>query len=166
MHTTNGHDPAAALLLRSGQGDREAFAELYDLLAPRVFGLVSCLVRDPDGAEAITCEAFVEMWRRAPSYDAERCSATAWTLLVAHRLAVRARRLSAPATERPAPPHCAPDAQLVSAGLSREQADAVQLAYFAGLDHGRIPAAVASDQSGAALLTEGLELLTRSHARR
>ena len=160
------HGAPEQLLLRSGRGDTEAFAELYDLLCARVFGVVTCLVRDPREAEAVTCEAFVEMWRRAPSYDPGSCSATAWALVVAHRLAVRARRLSQPATERPARPHCADDAQLVAAGLSRAQADAVQVAYFAGLDHHRIAGVVASETHGAALLADGLGLLATPHAPR
>lgn len=159
-------DAATVLLLRSGEGDQEAFAELYDLLAPQVFGLVSCLVRDPAGAEAVTCEAFLETWRRAASYEPDTCSATAWTLLLAHRLAVGARRLSAPATERPTRPHCAHDSRLVEAGLSRAQVDAVQVAYFAGLDHLRIPAVVASNESGTTLLRDGLGLLGRSSSPR
>lgn len=168
MRQSDGADEDAAtpLLVRSGLGDQEAFAELYDLLAPRVFGLVSCLVRDPDGAEEVTCEAFLETWRRAASYEPDTGSATAWTLQLAHRLAVSARRLSAPATERPARPHCAHDSRLVGAGLSRPQVDAVQVAYFAGLDHRRIPAVVASDESGTTLLRDGLELLGRSFAPR
>ena len=80
------------LLVRSGRGDVSAFTELYDRLSPRVFGLVTSLVPDPAASEAITCEAFVEAWRRSASYDPARCSATAWVLVVAHRLALRARR--------------------------------------------------------------------------
>ena len=153
------HGPLEQLLLRSGRGDTEAFAELYDRLAPRVFGVVSCLVRDAPAAEAIACEAFVETWRRSPTYEPDRCSATAWTLLVAHRLAVRARRLSAPTTDHPAPAHGVDDARLAAAGLSRAQADAVQLAYFAGIDHGRISEVVGSDDPAATLIVDGLELL-------
>ncbi|WP_165356919.1 sigma factor [Nocardioides zhouii] len=86
------HDELEHLLVRSGRGDVDAFTELYDHLAPRVFGLVTRLVPDPAASEAITCEAFVDAWRRSASYDPERCSATAWVLVVAHRLAVRAAR--------------------------------------------------------------------------
>ena len=91
------HGEPEQLLVRSGRGDVGAFAELYDYLAPRVFGLVTRLVPDPAAAEAITCEAFVEAWRRSASYDPDRCSATAWVLVVAHRLALRAARTGAPA---------------------------------------------------------------------
>lgn len=155
-------EAVSELLVRSGQGDHKAFADLFDVLAARVFGVVSCLVRDPVAAEAITREAFLEAWRRSGSYDPDVCSATAWTLLLAHRLAARARRLSVPASEWPTPHHGVDDSRLVEAGLSRAQVDAVQVAYFEGLHHLRIPAVVASDESGAALLADGLRILARS----
>ena len=107
------------LLLRSGGGDADAFAELYDLVAPRVFGLVVRLVPDAPAAEAITCEAFVEAWRRSPTYDPERCSAAAWVLLLAHRLAVRTRRPSASGAGRPATPACADALGLLASGGPR-----------------------------------------------
>jgi DNA-directed RNA polymerase specialized sigma24 family protein len=84
------HDPVEELLLRSGRGDTDAFAELYDLLAPTVFGFVTSLVPDAAAAEATTCEAFVEAWRRSATYDPDRCSATVWVLVVAHRRVVQA----------------------------------------------------------------------------
>ena len=86
------HGELEQLLLRSGRGDVDAFAELYDHLAPRVYGLVTRLVPDPAASEAITCEAFVEAWRRSATYDPDRCSATSWVLVVAQCLALRAAR--------------------------------------------------------------------------
>ncbi len=152
------------LLLRSGAGDTEAFAELYDALAPRVFGLVTCLVRDPAASEAITREAFLEAWRLSSSYDPDLASATAWTLLLAHRLAVRTSRLSASHTDCPSA--CGDDSQLVAAGLTGQQVDAVQLAYFSGVDHGRIDAQLAADQPATTLLTDGLRGLAAAAPRR
>ena len=52
-------EPLERLLVGSGSGDAEAFAELYDRLAPRVFGMVTCLLRDEDAAASTTREAFV-----------------------------------------------------------------------------------------------------------
>lgn len=90
--TARRHGELEQLLLRSGRGDVDAFAKLYDQLAPRVFGLVTRLVPDPATSEAIACEAFVDAWHRSASYDPDRCSAAVWVLVVAHRLAVRAAR--------------------------------------------------------------------------
>ena len=154
------------LLLLSGRGDVEAFAGVYDELAPRVFGLVTCLVRDAATAEAITEEVFLEVWRRAPTYDPTTSSARAWVLALTHRLAVRCGRLSGPTTDRAAPEACADDSPLLAAGLSRSQADAVHLAYFGGLDHGRIAALIDCEEPVPGLVTQGLELLASADSRR
>ncbi|HEV2798168.1 MAG TPA: sigma factor [Nocardioides sp.] len=153
------------LLLLSGRGDVQAFADLYDELAPRVFGLVTCLVRDAATAEAVTEQAFLETWRRAPTYDPTTSSARAWVLALAHRLAVRAGRLSDMITECAAPVLCAADSPLLAAGMSRGQADAVHLAYFEGLDHGRIARLLDTEEPVPVLVTGGLEVLATADAR-
>ena len=153
-------------LLLSGRGDVEAFAGVYDELAPRVFGLVTCLVHDAATAEAITEEVFLEVWRRAPTYDPTTSSARAWVLALAHSLAARCGRLSAPTTDRATPDVCADDSPLLAAGLSRSQADAVHLAYFGGLDHVRIARLLDTEEPVPRLVTDGLALLAVADSRR
>ena len=68
-------DPGA-LIGRVAKGDKRAFAELYDELAPTVYGIVQRVVRDPAQSEEITREVFVELWRHAARFDpAPRCRA-------------------------------------------------------------------------------------------
>ena len=152
----------ADLLVRSGRGDVDAFAELYDHLAPRVFGMVTSVVQDATAAEDVTCEAFVEAWRRSSTYDPERCSAAAWVLVLAHRMAARAGRLSGPTTGWQASAPSVDESMLVDAGLSGTQVDVIRLAYFSGLDHRRIETAVDCDQPATVLLTDALRILTPS----
>ena len=57
------------LLGRVAQGDRQAFAELYDRTASRVFGLVKRLLRDHAQSEEVTQEIFLEIWQTATRYD-------------------------------------------------------------------------------------------------
>jgi DNA-directed RNA polymerase specialized sigma24 family protein len=149
------------LLVRSGAGDVNAFADLYDHLAPRVFGLVTSVVQDGALAEAVACEAFVEVWRRSATFDRTCSSAAAWTLAVAHRLAVRARRQVVTTGACPALPE-ARDSVLAGSGLSAVQIDAVRLAYFSGLDHQRVDAALAAAQPAAGLLADALRFLSAS----
>ncbi|WP_162254076.1 sigma factor [Nocardioides sp. Soil774] len=139
----------------------DAFADLYDHLAPRVFGLVTSVVHDVAVAEAVACEAFVDVWRRSATFDRTCSSAAAWVLAVAHRLAVRARRQVVTTCACPALP-AARDSMLARSGLSAVQVDAVRLAYFSGLDHRRVDAALAGDQPAAALLTDALRFLSAS----
>ncbi|MBS2939133.1 hypothetical protein KDN32_15440 [Nocardioides sp. J2M5] len=156
--------PDDELLVRSGTADTAAFAELYDRLAPRVFGVVSCLVRDTGTAERISRDAFLEVWRLAATYDPATSGAAAWVLGVARRTAVPERRRMAVEQDRPAPVH-APDPLLLAAGLTLDQAGAVRLAWCDGLDHRSIEAELRSDQPATALLTGALRALTPAGGR-
>ena len=76
------------LMSRIARGDEQAFTELYDLLAERVFGLVLRVMRDPAQSEEVAQEVFVELWRTASRFQPERGSVTAWAMTIAHRRAV------------------------------------------------------------------------------
>ena len=71
-------DPLGVLLSRAGRGDQSAFSELYDSLASLLHGVVLQVVRDPAQSEEVTQEAFIELWRLAPRYDASRGSVRSW----------------------------------------------------------------------------------------
>lgn len=144
----------AALLQRSARGDRAAFAELYDATAARVHGLALRVVRDPAQAEEVTQEAFLEIWRTASRYDADRGSAVSWLLTITHRKAVDRVRSAEAASRREstyhhrnaAIPHDATaDAATASlearrvrtalGALTDVQREAIELAYFGGYTH-------------------------------
>ncbi|MEZ5298814.1 MAG: sigma-70 family RNA polymerase sigma factor [Ilumatobacteraceae bacterium] len=84
-------DPKAAAandLRLAGRGDEQAFARFYDVVAPTVFGTVLRVVRSRALAEEVTQEVFLELWRQAPRYDADRGAPTTWAATIAHRRAV------------------------------------------------------------------------------
>ncbi|HSR84940.1 MAG TPA: ECF RNA polymerase sigma factor SigK [Streptosporangiaceae bacterium] len=81
-------------------GDHDAFATLYDAIAPRVFGLIRRIVRDPALAEEVTQDALLEVWRTAHRFDEERGSAVGWILAIAHHRAVDRVRAEQAATDR------------------------------------------------------------------
>lgn len=89
-----------ALLVRTGQGDRDAFATLYDRFDRRVYGLVRKIVRDPTLARDTTQEVMTELWRTAPRFDPGRGNAVSWVLTLAHRRAVDTVRREQSARDR------------------------------------------------------------------
>lgn len=90
----------ATLLQRCGQSDQEAFGELYDRTCTRVYGLVLRILHDPGYAEETTQEVYLQAWRTAASFDAEKGSALAWLMTLAHRRAVDRVRAEQAHTQR------------------------------------------------------------------
>lgn len=76
------------LLLRVARGDENAFSQLYDRVAPTVWGVARRVLRDSALAEDVTQEVLVEVWRKASKFDPQRGSALAWVTTLAHRRAV------------------------------------------------------------------------------
>ena len=98
---TERADDDAALLARAHAGDQAAAAQLVDRLGPRLMAF--CLrLTGGDGAEAedIVQEAFLRLWRKAGSWDAEgTAQLSTWLGRVAANLAIdrhRKARRSAP----------------------------------------------------------------------
>lgn len=87
-------DPADDALLRAAQGDQRAFAELYDMMSARVFGLILRVVVDRSQSEEVLQEVFLEAWQTATSFDTDRGRARSWLLTIAHRRAVDRVRAS------------------------------------------------------------------------
>ncbi len=95
-----GAEAGGDLMARVARGDTAAFSELYDAMAPRVYGLVRRVLRNPAQSEEVTQEVLVEVWRTASRYDARRGSVTSWVLTMAHRRAIDRVRSEQAATDR------------------------------------------------------------------
>lgn len=105
MNVENPAEPSAAtvlqdLLERVGRGDRAAFSELYDQMAPRVLGLVTRLLRDPAQSEEVTQEIFLEIWQTSTRFDPNKGGAATWILTMTHRRAVDRVRASQASRDR------------------------------------------------------------------
>src|SRR5690348_18314730 len=78
------------LVGKVARGDAQAFERVYDEVSAAVYGLARRVVRDPARAEDVTQEVFLDVWRKAPSFDASRGKAKTWVMTIAHRRAVDA----------------------------------------------------------------------------
>jgi RNA polymerase sigma-70 factor (ECF subfamily) len=88
------------LLTAVARGDKAAFERLYEVVAPRVFGLVLRVLRDRAQSEEVAQEVLVEVWRSAARYQQGRGSALAWVLTIAHRRAIDRVRSSQAGMDR------------------------------------------------------------------
>ncbi len=161
----------AELARQMRMGDESAFATFYDRFAPGLFSMIYAILRDQKESEDVLQEAFVQMWKRAATYDASRSSLFTWAVMIARHKAIdhlrsrqRQSRLNeAVASESNAIPAAAPvdradnalarsdERQRVRAALTRlpeAQREAIDLAFFAGLTQTQI-----SERLGAPLGT-------------
>lgn len=83
------------LLALVAQGDKAAFARLYDVVSGRLFGIVGRILRRPELAEDALQETFMRIWQRARSYDETIASPMAWMATIARNQAIDLKRRSA-----------------------------------------------------------------------
>ena len=93
-------DQVGELLQRVAAGDQAAFARVYDLLAPRVFGLILRVLVDRAQSEEVLQEVFLEVWRSASRFAPNRGQGRTWVLTIAHRRAVDRVRAAQASSDR------------------------------------------------------------------
>jgi RNA polymerase sigma-70 factor (ECF subfamily) len=69
-------------------GDRQAFEEVYQALAPKVLGLAWSVLRNRAMAEEVAQDVMLEVWRQAARFDPSLASVSTWVMTIAHRRAV------------------------------------------------------------------------------
>jgi RNA polymerase sigma-70 factor (ECF subfamily) len=88
MRRHHAHLSDEALVALVARGDESALAELYDRVGRIAYGLALRVLRDERHAEDAVQEAFLQVWRSAATYRAERAKASTWILTLVHRRAV------------------------------------------------------------------------------
>lgn len=80
------NDQLAALLARSGLGDRAAFADLYRATRSKLFAVSLRIVRERQLAEEVLQDSFVSIWNHAGDYARAKSAPTTWmTAIVRNR---------------------------------------------------------------------------------
>ncbi|OIU87831.1 MULTISPECIES: ECF RNA polymerase sigma factor SigK [unclassified Microbacterium] len=128
-------DLAADLIIRVADGDQRAFAELYDLLSPRVFALILKVVVNRSQSEEVLQEVFLEIWQSASKFAPNRGQGRSWIFTIAHRRAVDRVRSSQSSTDR--------DMRVGVRDLGGER-DVVQEAVESKLEGERVVAALSA----------------------
>lgn len=141
-------------MTRTAAGDREAFARLYRLTAPKLFAVAVRIVKRRDWAEEILQESFVNIWNHAREYRPDKGAVITWMASIVRHRALDWRR--SPASQEwvndenvvASQPDQAPgpmdqllvsnDARMVRDCLDKldaQQRQAIMFAFFHGLTH-------------------------------
>ncbi|MCK2024330.1 ECF RNA polymerase sigma factor SigK [Microbacterium sp. kSW2-24] len=152
-------DAVADLLLAIAAGDQRAFAELYDLLSSRVFGLILRVLVNRSQSEEVLQEVFLEIWQSASRFAPNKGQGRTWIMTMAHRRAVDRVRSSQSSSDRDvraglrdigvAHDSVAEQVELsmegervvgALSGLPEAQREAIVLAYYGGYSQNEIAA--------------------------
>jgi RNA polymerase sigma-70 factor (ECF subfamily) len=148
-------DMTALLAALAGKRDRAAFEILFVHFAPRVKSYLLRLGASAALADDLAQEAMLTMWRKAELFDPAKASASTWVFTIARNLRIDAIRRERRPEFDPNDPAFVPDeevpadTQMVRDGedarvrdsltkLSAEQAQVVQMSFFAEKPHSQI----------------------------
>ena len=166
-------------LARTSQGDRKAFAELYQRSSGAIFGMCLQLLGNRDEAQDVLQDVYVQVWNHAGEYHADRGAPLTWMMSIC-----RYRCLDVLRKRRAEHRHQAIDDELEcdAAGpmqqaisdtdngrlsdclrdLDERYRTSIEMAYFRGLSHQQL--ALAMDQplgTAKSWVRRGLEVLRR-----
>ena len=91
------------LLARIGGGEQEALGIFYDQTVGRVFGLALKITASHELAEEVVSDVYMQVWRSATQYSAERASPLAWLMMLAYSRASYIMRHEASITRHQSP---------------------------------------------------------------
>lgn len=149
-------------LLRVQSGDTRALAELYDRYTPLLYPVAYRIVRSAADAEDALQEVWLQVWKRAATYDPRRGTVAAWLLTVARSRALdryrsmSSRRVAEAAVDpEPVLPPVDPGARAAQgqwgervraalAELPAQQRQVLEIAYFQGLSQSEIATRLAA----------------------
>jgi RNA polymerase sigma-70 factor (ECF subfamily) len=143
------------LMRRLVRGDEAAFSAFYRRFSPGLFSMIYQILQDQKESEDVLQEAFVQMWKKAATYDAARSGLFTWAVMISRNRAIdrlrsrqrRSRTVDAAAAELEAVPPEGGEQADALLGQSEErtrvrsalvklpapQREAIDLAFFGGM---------------------------------
>ena len=76
------------LLKRIGQGDRGSFEALYDRFSGVLFSTAYRVLNNQEAAEDVLQDAFIQIWEKAPLYDPSRGKPLTWAVTLTRNKAI------------------------------------------------------------------------------
>lgn len=83
-----------AALARVADGDRAALRLVYEETAAKLFGVCLRILKDRSEAEDVLQDIYLNIWRKAAAFDADRASPITWLVAVARNRAIDRLRAS------------------------------------------------------------------------
>jgi RNA polymerase sigma-70 factor (ECF subfamily) len=93
------NDPLLSLLQRISLGEEAAMELLYNATVNRIYGLAVKIVGQPELAEEVVGDVFLQVWDKAASFNVERAIPIAWLLMICRSRALDKLRREKSATK-------------------------------------------------------------------
>lgn len=152
-------DPLPKLLELIAGGDENAMSQLYDLTVKRIYGLALRVVLSPELAEEVVSDVYMQVWRTAGKFDAQRSGALPWLMMICRTRGIDRLRRETSATRNQYPEdekaqfedentlnpvqemayyQLAAEVRESLLSLNEKQCEAIMLAFYEGLSHQEI----------------------------
>jgi RNA polymerase sigma-70 factor (ECF subfamily) len=152
-------DPLLSLLERIKKGEDAALETLYNATVNRVYGLAVKIVSNPELAEEVVGDVFLQVWRKARDFDAQKAVPMAWLLMICRSRALDKLRREKRITKNQYPQQEQSEVEDTNAALpfddllhselsdnirkalvllNEQQRNAIILAFYKGMSHQEI----------------------------
>jgi RNA polymerase sigma factor (sigma-70 family) len=146
------HDDLLPLLYSTAQGDKHAFARLYQQTSGKLLAISLNMLTNRAHAEEVLQEAFIKIWHNASEYNSSKGSVISWMISIVRYRSLDALRYHKVRKEQSlvdddintqqVEVNYAENTKLVSCieQLEPQQKQAIHLAYYKGLSHSELVA--------------------------
>ncbi len=144
------NDDLLPLLCSTAQGDKHAFANLYQQTNGKLFAITLNMLTNRAHAEEVLQEAFIKIWHNASEYNSSKGTVISWMISIVRYRSLDALRYNKvrkeqslgddDINEHDIEVSYAENTKLVSCieQLEPQQKQAIHLAYYKGLSHSEL----------------------------